>query len=131
MKVAFFIGSLNRGGAEILVLDTLRKRNTAPFESILIYRNDGDLSDEYRATGVPMFRIKPTGTKLGYVPRLRRLLKKEKVDILHTQTLWTVSILRHRNVATWYIMALISQNLTEIIPSLISYRALNWGYLKH
>lgn len=86
MKVAFFIGSLNRGGTETLVLDTFRRKEAAPYESILIYRSEGELSDAYRATGVPMFRIKPTGLKLGYIPRLRRLLKKEGVDILHTQT---------------------------------------------
>lgn len=86
MKVAYFIGSLNRGGTETLVLDTFRCKEKAPYESILVYRNEGDLSDAYRATGVPMFRVKPTGLKLGYIPKLRRLLRDEGVDILHTQT---------------------------------------------
>lgn len=86
MKVAFFIGSLSRGGMETLVLDTFRKRGIAPFDCILIYRNDGDLSDDYRATGVPMFRIKPTGNPLGYLSSLCRLLKQENVDVFHTQT---------------------------------------------
>lgn len=86
MKIAFFIGSLNRGGTETLVLDTFRKRDVAPFDSILVYRNEGDLSEDYRATGVPMFRIKPKGM-LGYLIQLRRLLKREGVDVLHTQTL--------------------------------------------
>ena len=86
MKVAYFIGSLNRGGTETLVLDTLRRKEVAPYESILIYRSEGELSEAYRATGVPMFRVKPTGLKLGYIPKLRRLLREECVDILHTQT---------------------------------------------
>lgn len=86
MKVAYFIGGLNRGGTETLVLDTFRRKDMAPFDSILIYRSEGELSEAYRATGVPMFRIKPTGIKLGYVPKLRRLLREEGVDILHTQT---------------------------------------------
>ena len=86
MKVAYFIGSLNRGGTETLVLDTFRRKEVAPYESILVYRKEGDLSEAYRATGVPMFRIQPTGLKLGYIPKLRRLLRKEGVDILHTQT---------------------------------------------
>ena len=87
MRVAYFIGSLNRGGTETLVLDTFRRRDVAPFECILIYRNDGDLTEEYRATGVSMFRNKPHGSKLGYIRKLRGLLKRERVDILHTQTL--------------------------------------------
>ena len=86
MKVAYFIGRLNRGGTETLVLDTFRRKEAMPYESILVYRSEGELSEAYRATGVPMFRIKPTGLKLGYIPKLRRLLRKEGVDILHTQT---------------------------------------------
>lgn len=86
MKVAYFIGSLNRGGTETLVLDTFRKRDSAPYEIILVYRNEGELSNDYRATGVPMFRIKPHGM-IGYVFRLRKLLKRQGVNILHTQTL--------------------------------------------
>ena len=87
MKVAFFIGALNRGGTETLVLDSFRRHVNAPFESILVYRNDGELSDEYRTTGVPMFQIKPKGLKLGYVTKIRKLLRQEGVDILHAQTL--------------------------------------------
>lgn len=87
MKVAFFIGSLNRGGAEMLVLDTFRKKDCASFEPILIYRNDGELSEALRSTGVPMFRVKPSKLKIGYVTRLRLLMKKERVDVLHTQTM--------------------------------------------
>ncbi len=86
MKVAYFIGSLNRGGTETLVLDTFRRKEMLPYECILIYRSEGELSEAYRATGVPMFRIKPTGFKLGYIPKLRRLLREQGVDILHTQT---------------------------------------------
>lgn len=86
MKVAYFIGSLNRGGTETLLLDMFRRKEMASYESILVYRNEGDLSEAYRATGVPMFRIKPTGIKLGYVSKLRRLLREEGVDVLHTQT---------------------------------------------
>ena len=86
MKVAYFIGSLNRGGTETLVLDTFRRKEKAPYESILIYRSEGELSEAYRATGVPMFCIKPNRFKLGYITRLRRLLKEEGIDILHTQT---------------------------------------------
>jgi len=86
MKVAFFIGRLSRGGMETLVLDTFRKRDVAPFDCILVYRNDGELTEDYRATGVPMYRIKPTANFFRYVLDLSRLLKREKVDILHTQT---------------------------------------------
>lgn len=87
MKVAYFIGSLNRGGTEMLTLDICRKRSFAPYEIILIYRNDGELTEEFKATGVPMFRIKPRGAKIGYFGELRRLVKRENVSIVHAQTL--------------------------------------------
>lgn len=87
MKVAYFIGSLNRGGAEMLLLDICRKKDLAPYEMILIYRNEGELTDSFRSTGVPMFRIKPKGSKLRYFSRLRQLLKREKIEVLHAQTL--------------------------------------------
>ena len=87
MKVAYFIGSLNRGGAEMLTLDICRKKDYAPYEMILVYRNDGELTDEFRATGVPMFRIKPRGFVFGYFGEIRKLLKKENVNLLHAQTL--------------------------------------------
>lgn len=86
MKVAYFIGSLNRGGTETLTLDIFNRKDIAPFEMILIYRNEGELSDAFRATGVPMFRIKPHGSSWNYISQLRKLMKKEKVDILHAQT---------------------------------------------
>ena len=87
MKVAFFIGSLNRGGAEMLLLDIFRKKKHATFEMILIYRNEGNLSGEFRATSVPMYRIKPGKSNLSYFRELRHLIKREKIDILHAQTL--------------------------------------------
>ena len=87
MKVAFFLGSLNRGGTETLILDTFRKREVAPFESILLYRNDGELTEDFRSTGIQMIRVKPCKLKWDYIPKLRRIMKEERVDILHAQTL--------------------------------------------
>ena len=92
MKVAYFIGSLNRGGTEMLTLDICRKRSFAPYEIILIYRNDGELTEVFKATGVPMFRIKPKGMKIGYFGKLRKLVKEENVGIVHAQTMINAAI---------------------------------------
>ena len=109
MKVAYFIGSLNRGGTETLVLDTFRQRAALPYDAVLIYRNEGNLSEDYRSTGVPMIRIKPKGLKLAYFFQLRSALKREGVDILHTQTLlnaflglFCVAFSRTRLVASFH-----------------------------
>ncbi len=87
MKVVYFIGSLNRGGTEMLTLDICRKKDYAPYEMMLVYRNEGELSEDFRETGVRMVRIKPKGLKIGYFGQLRKLLKQENVDIIHAQTL--------------------------------------------
>ena len=86
MKVVYFIGSLNRGGTEMLTLDICRKKDYAPYEMMLVYRNEGELSEDFRETGVKMVRIKPQGLKFGYFFKLRRLLKHEHVDLVHAQT---------------------------------------------
>ena len=109
MKVAYYIGGLNRGGTEMLTLDIFRRKDYAPYDMILVYRNDGELSEEFRKTGVPMFRIKPKGLKIGYFGQIRRLLKREKVDVVHAQTLvnaviaiWVTAFSHVRVVASFH-----------------------------
>lgn len=88
MKVAYFIGSLNRGGTEMLTLDICRRHREAPYQILLVYRNEGELSEQYRQTGVRMIRLKPSkGGRLAYLFEMRRMLKREQVDVLHAQTL--------------------------------------------
>lgn len=86
MKVAYFLGSLNRGGTEMLTLDICRKKDYALYEIVLIYRNDGELTEEFKTSGIPMFRIKPKRLKIGYFVQLRRLIKREKIGVVHAQT---------------------------------------------
>lgn len=57
MKVAFFFGSLNRGGAETLVSDVLSKQKELPFEAICIYRKEGNLSPVFYRSGAHMLRL--------------------------------------------------------------------------
>ncbi len=88
MKVAFFIGSLNRGGTEMLLLDVCRRHRQAPFDMVVVYRNEGELSEQYHQTGVKMLRLKPKhGRYVSYLRAMRQMLKRENVDILHAQTL--------------------------------------------
>lgn len=88
MKVAYFIGSLNRGGTEMLTLDICRNHKFAPYQIMLVYRNEGDLSNEYRATGVQMIHMKPKPFGFfNYLYQLRHLMRDEHIDIVHAQTL--------------------------------------------
>ena len=85
-KIAFYIGSLNRGGAETLLVDIFNHTDLLPYEVVCIYRNDGNLTNLFCQTGVRMIKLPRKRSWLLYVVRFRRLLKKEKVDIVHSQT---------------------------------------------
>lgn len=87
MKVAYLLGSLNRGGTETLLLDVFNQSIYSPFKIIGVYRKDGELSDSFHATKVPLFKIEPGSVLFfwHYLWRLRKLLKHEKPEIVHTQ----------------------------------------------
>ena len=86
MKVAFFFGALNRGGAETLVSDVLAQWKSLPFDAVCIYRKEGNLSSVFHNSGAPMLRLPRKRSWFLYVFRLRRLLKQQHVDIIHAQT---------------------------------------------
>jgi glycosyltransferase involved in cell wall biosynthesis len=70
---------------ETLLLDLLQLP-AVPRETLVIYREEGNLSDHFRATGARMTRMTPReGFDIRYLFRLRRLLRRERVDILHAQ----------------------------------------------
>lgn len=86
MKVAYLLGSLNRGGAETLVLDELRNAKRAPFEMLLIHRKNGVLADAFAQAGVPMRKCPfKAGRIVSFIVKLRLILRREHVDVVHTQ----------------------------------------------
>ena len=86
MKVAFFLGSLKRGGAESLVYDICRKRDRAPFELCCLYRKEDDFADAFQATGAELIRVRRTGSLLKYMRALRKAILDHHIDIVHAQT---------------------------------------------
>lgn len=86
MKVAYLLGSLNRGGAETLVLDELRNAKRASFEMLLIHRKNGVLADAFAQAGVPMRKCPfKAGRIVSFIVKLRLILRREHVDVVHTQ----------------------------------------------
>src|SRR4051812_32344099 len=86
MKIAFLLGSLNRGGTETLMLDSFLCAAEADFEMMGIYRKKGDLYGGFSSTGVQLYQLAPKSAfDLGYFVRLRKLLKGARVDIVHAQ----------------------------------------------
>lgn len=86
MKVAYTIGSINRGGTETLLLDTFRQWQSAPFEMMLVHRNGGGLKEELYAAGPNCFELAPwRGRYLSYLLQLRKLFRQQHVDVIHAQ----------------------------------------------
>ncbi|MDR1591300.1 MAG: glycosyltransferase family 4 protein [Prevotellaceae bacterium] len=86
MKIAYLLGSLNRGGTETLLLDVFGNAHRAGYAFMGIYRKDGILQSHFYATQQKMVRLAPAfPCDLVYFYRLRKLLREEKVNIVHAQ----------------------------------------------
>ena len=86
MKIAYFIGSLNRGGLESLTLDICRKHGETPYDLVCVYRHEGNMSEDFKASGAPMIQVRKPKGILRYLWSLRKTFLYEKVDIVHSQT---------------------------------------------
>lgn len=92
MKVAYVLGNLNRGGAEVLLLDLFKNYDEKHNELILIHRKKGRLEEEFIATGLPIYYI-PVHSLFFYLVQLRKVILSENVSIVHTnQSLDTILI---------------------------------------
>jgi len=84
MKVAYMFGSLNRGGAETLMLDVFRNFCKKNIEIFGIYRKNGALLDDFIKTNTPLSQIKPHFIiDPVYILQLRKTLKKNHINIIH------------------------------------------------
>ncbi|MDP4201285.1 MAG: glycosyltransferase family 4 protein [Bacteroidota bacterium] len=86
MRIAYLLGSLNRGGTETLLLDCFINASIAVFSFVGIYRKEGILADDFNKTGVPLFRLTPKSkTDIAYFVQLRKLLIRNEITIVHAQ----------------------------------------------
>jgi len=85
MKIAFLLGSLNRGGTETLLLDVFRNAQKNQLDAICIYRKTGTLENDFKLSGVKMFKLAVQKNIISYLFCLRSLLKKNNVKVVHSQ----------------------------------------------
>jgi Glycosyltransferase len=86
MRIAYLLGSLNRGGTETLLLDCFRNAAIAGFSFVGIYRKEGILANDFKKTDIPLFRLTPKSkTDIAYVAKLRGLLIRNRITIVHAQ----------------------------------------------
>jgi glycosyltransferase involved in cell wall biosynthesis len=86
MKIAYILGSLNRGGMETLLLDVFKNASKASCDFIGIHRKDGALKNDFYATKKKFVKLSPRFPfDLIYFYKLRKVLKNEKIQIVHAQ----------------------------------------------
>lgn len=86
MKVAYFIGALNRGGAESLILDICRQHKSVPYDFVCVYRHEGNMSDDFKKSGANLIQVPKKRGYLRYLCALRKTFISEEVNIVHSQT---------------------------------------------
>lgn len=84
MKIAFMLGSLNRGGTETLLLDVFTHKELLP-DCVCIYRKSGVLENDFQLTGVKMTKIAIGKNLFSYLKVLRAYLRDQKIDFIHAQ----------------------------------------------
>ncbi len=84
-KIAYLLGSLNRGGTETLMLDVFRNAEANQLDAIGIYRKKGVCEQEFCDSGVQMFKLSPTKNIFNYLLKLRKLIKNQDIQIVHAQ----------------------------------------------
>lgn len=91
-RVLHVLNTLSTGGAEYLVLNVAKALDRTRFEmSVASMGGDGEIGQELRKIGVGTFVLeRRQGLDPLLVPRLVSLLRREKIDVVHTH-----------NVAPW------------------------------
>ena len=92
IAVLYVIWSLQMGGAERVVADLARSLDRRVFRPLVCCLNfKGNLAPGLEAEGIPVFALdKGKGLDLRVLPRLVRLMRRERVQVVHTH-LWTSS----------------------------------------
>jgi len=85
MRIAYLLGSLNRGGTETLLLDVFRNAARNKLDALGICRKSGVLENDFRKSGLPLFKLSTTKNLVHYILRLRKLLLENHVTIAHAQ----------------------------------------------
>jgi len=84
MRIAYLLGSLNRGGTETLLLDVFRNAAKNNLDAIGLYRKSGTLETEFSKSGIQLHKI-PTGNILHYILQLRKHLTGNEIQLVHAQ----------------------------------------------
>jgi len=85
MKIAYLLGSLNRGGTETLLLDVFRNATAQQLEAIAVYRKSGTLESDFINSSIRLYKLPFQKNIVGYFLRLRRILINQNIKCVHAQ----------------------------------------------
>lgn len=94
IRLAYLVDSMEVGGSELNAIRTLEQLDRARFELSVIHLGaEGPLTPRYQALGIPRtqlsFRSFKHPSALGAGLRLRRVLKRDRVQILHSHDIYS------------------------------------------
>jgi len=85
MKIAYLLGSLNRGGTETLLLDVFRNADANQLEAIAIYRKSGVLEPDFIDSPVQLYKLPFQKNIVSYFFRLRKIIQDQNIKCVHAQ----------------------------------------------
>lgn len=94
MRIAHLLGSGEVAGGQLVALALARAARDAGHDVVFVVPAAGDFTERAEAESFPV-RVVPLGSALdpGSLARLRRLLRAERVDVLHTHTHFSLNVL--------------------------------------
>lgn len=85
MKIAYLLGSLNRGGTETLLLDVFRNAAANQLEAIAVYRKSGVLESDFINSPVQLYKLPFQKNIVRYFFHLRKILINQNIKCIHAQ----------------------------------------------
>ena len=76
--------TVNRGGAETLILDVCRNAASFGIDLTFVTTQGGELEADFRASGAAFYRLnRRLPIDFGAILKLRKIIKKRKIEIVH------------------------------------------------
>lgn len=84
MRTLHILDSLNRGGAETMMLDVCRRARVNGLDLALVATGGGDLEKDFRGAGVDFIRLqRKSPVDPGLIKRLRKIIIERQVEVIH------------------------------------------------
>jgi glycosyltransferase involved in cell wall biosynthesis len=85
IKALHILDSLNRGGAETMMLDVCRNARACDLDLTFVATGGGALESEFRQSGVEFIQLKRTlPVDLSLASQLRQIIKEREIRVVHS-----------------------------------------------